>query len=69
MHGTTRRSLAWPGRGGSSRGRRPAVDVNLIDLTDRKGALEKMGRRMRAEHRMEYRREMNRRRLAGSGLA
>jgi len=46
------------------------VDLDLIDLTDRKGAwvLEEMERGM-AEHWMGYRRAMNRRKLVGSGLA
>ncbi|MCY4440759.1 MAG: hypothetical protein OXE53_11200 [Deltaproteobacteria bacterium] len=39
--------------------RPPAMDVDLIDLTDRKGT----------EHWMECGRAMNRRKLAGSGLA
>lgn len=45
----------------------PAVNVDLID---RKGAwaLEEMEQGM-AEHWMGYRRAMNRRKLAGSGLA
>ena len=68
--GTTQRSFAWPRRDGSVPWVPPAVDVDLIDLTDRKGAwaLEEMERGM-AEHWMGYRRTMNRRKLAGSGLA